>query len=207
MQCAMHKEAVERAMRAESELEAVGAGGVQRLAIAPQPCSRSHPHEEMTPMCELRTEIARLTNALARAEAQLAAAPQAVQPLPEIKDMANSPQLLNMHDRAFWVLGWNECRDACKALAATYPTQQGLDAGSFEQSMSDWAHEDAQDAERFRKFAAVMLRQDPAFEEAIEAYPKPDFEIATIDDVRAMIDAGLAAVEAAQAKQGEQANG
>lgn len=49
----------------EAELEAVGAGGVQRLAIAPQPCSRSHPHEEMTAQCELRTEIARLTNALA----------------------------------------------------------------------------------------------------------------------------------------------
>lgn len=31
MKCAMHKEAVERAMRAESELEAVGAGGVQPL--------------------------------------------------------------------------------------------------------------------------------------------------------------------------------
>lgn len=63
----------------EAELEAVGAGGVQRLAAAPQACSRSHPHEEMTPMCELRTEIARMTNALARAEAQRAAAPQAVQ--------------------------------------------------------------------------------------------------------------------------------
>lgn len=39
MQCAMHKESVERAMRAESELEAVGAGGVQSLrkqAAAPQ---------------------------------------------------------------------------------------------------------------------------------------------------------------------------
>lgn len=39
MQCAMHKEAVERAMRAEAELEAVGAGGVQALrkqAAAPQ---------------------------------------------------------------------------------------------------------------------------------------------------------------------------
>lgn len=46
------------------------------LLSTPQACCRSHPHEEMTPMCELRTEIARLTNALARAEA---AAPQAVQ--------------------------------------------------------------------------------------------------------------------------------
>lgn len=51
---------------------------LRTLLSTPQPCSRSHPHEEMTPMCELRTEIARLTNALARAEAQLAAAPQAV---------------------------------------------------------------------------------------------------------------------------------
>lgn len=31
MQCAMHKEAVERAMRAESQLEAIGAGGVEPL--------------------------------------------------------------------------------------------------------------------------------------------------------------------------------
>jgi hypothetical protein len=46
---------------------------LRTLLSTPQPCSRSHPHEEMTPMCELRTEIARLTNALARAEAQLAA--------------------------------------------------------------------------------------------------------------------------------------
>lgn len=52
---------------------------LRTLLSTPQPCSRSHPHEEMTPMCELRTEIARLTNALARAEAQLAAAQQAVQ--------------------------------------------------------------------------------------------------------------------------------
>lgn len=49
---------------------------IDAMAAAPQECTRSHPHEEMTPMCELRTEIARLTNALARAEA---AAPQAVQ--------------------------------------------------------------------------------------------------------------------------------
>lgn len=38
MQCKMHKEAVDRAMRAESELEAIGAGGVEALrsAAAPQ---------------------------------------------------------------------------------------------------------------------------------------------------------------------------
>lgn len=272
----------------EAELEAVGAGGVQRLAIAPQPCSRSHPHEEMTPMCELRTEIARLTNALARAEAAALPWPRA-----EVDDLlerlvsshissfiagergSNKPEAREFVKSALveaagfiravlhplhpadgvpaqggtpgpWrvrkrtndvgevldcfvtapdcqgraydahILGDDydsidlKLADAELVVAAvnafrataTHPTQQGLEAGSFEQSMSDWAHGDAQDAERFRKFAAAMLRQDPAFEEAIEAYPKPGFEIATIDDVRAMIDAGLAAVDAAQAKQG-----
>lgn len=66
----------ERIAELEAQLEAIGAGGVEPLrnvAAAPQECDRSHPHEEMTPMCELRTEIARLANALARAEAQLAA--------------------------------------------------------------------------------------------------------------------------------------
>ncbi len=64
----------------EEKLEAWEAirSKLRTLLSTPQPCSRSHPHEEMTPMCELRTEIARLTNALARSEAQLAAAPQAV---------------------------------------------------------------------------------------------------------------------------------
>lgn len=38
--------------------------------------------------------------------------------LPEIKDMLNAPQILNNDDRAFWVLGWNECRDAAKPLIA-----------------------------------------------------------------------------------------
>ena len=33
-------------------------------------CSRSHPHENMDAMCELRTEIARLTNENARLKAQ-----------------------------------------------------------------------------------------------------------------------------------------
>ena len=33
-------------------------------------CTRSHPHEEMSKECELRTEIARLTNCLKRANAQ-----------------------------------------------------------------------------------------------------------------------------------------
>ncbi len=31
-------------------------------------CTRSHPHENMDEICELRTEIARLTNELAQAK-------------------------------------------------------------------------------------------------------------------------------------------
>lgn len=53
----------------------------QRLYTSPQPapvaepheqhdCSRSHPHENMDAMCELRTEIARLTNENARLKAK-----------------------------------------------------------------------------------------------------------------------------------------
>lgn len=87
----------------ESQLEAIGAGGVEPLrkpVAEPQECARSHPHEEMTPMCELRTEIARLTNALARAEA---AAPQAVQAaVPEGWKLAP----IKVPDSAFaWVSG------------------------------------------------------------------------------------------------------
>ena len=39
------------------------------LAQRPHKCSRSHPHENMNAMCELRTEIARLTNENARLKA------------------------------------------------------------------------------------------------------------------------------------------
>lgn len=37
-------------------------GRLQALATTEHDCSRSHPHENMSPMCELRTEIARLRN-------------------------------------------------------------------------------------------------------------------------------------------------
>ena len=40
------------------------------LAQLTHECSRSHPHENMDAMCELRTEIARLTNENARLKAQ-----------------------------------------------------------------------------------------------------------------------------------------
>ena len=40
------------------------------LAKPEHDCTRSHPHEEMSKECELRTEIARLTNCLSRVNAQ-----------------------------------------------------------------------------------------------------------------------------------------
>lgn len=55
-------------------------------------------------------------------EAQAAARPA----LPEIKDMHNAPQFLNLNDRAMWVIGWNECRDAMRdsAMRTTQPTDR-----------------------------------------------------------------------------------
>jgi len=42
----------------------------QQELYPPPQCTRSHPHENMDAMCELRTEIARLTNENARLKAQ-----------------------------------------------------------------------------------------------------------------------------------------
>jgi hypothetical protein len=41
-----------------------------RLSAPERNCTRSHPHENMDVMCELRTEIARLTNENARLKSQ-----------------------------------------------------------------------------------------------------------------------------------------
>lgn len=67
---------------------------LRTLLSTPQPCSRSHPHEEMTPMCELRTEIARLTNALARTEAAALPWPRA-----EVDDLLE--RLVSSHISSF----------------------------------------------------------------------------------------------------------
>lgn len=45
----------------------------------PHDCARSHPHENMDVICELRTEIARLTNENARLKAQPQQEPEIVQ--------------------------------------------------------------------------------------------------------------------------------
>lgn len=50
------------------------AGWLEELAATRKQlsgCTRSHPHENMSPMCELRTEIARLNNQLAHKDAEL----------------------------------------------------------------------------------------------------------------------------------------
>lgn len=45
-------------------------GHGEQPASKPNDCARSHPHENMDAMCELRTEIARLTNENARLKAE-----------------------------------------------------------------------------------------------------------------------------------------
>lgn len=69
-------------------------------ASKPNDCARSHPHENMDAMCELRTEIARLTNENARFKAQ-------------------RKQWVGLTDDAIyaaaevaWRAGWAACRDA-----------------------------------------------------------------------------------------------
>jgi hypothetical protein len=54
------------------EKKDVGAINALRQALAQHECSRSHPHENMDSMCELRTENARLTNENARLKKALA---------------------------------------------------------------------------------------------------------------------------------------
>ena len=55
----------------KAELTAVMASHLTTPPAQPAPeCTRSHPHENMDAMCELRTEIARLTNENARLKAQ-----------------------------------------------------------------------------------------------------------------------------------------
>lgn len=74
------------------------------------------------------------------------------------------------------------------ALDATQPAAQGLNADSFAQTMSDWAHGDAEDAARWRHTLAHRLTLSPR-------------HLRTDEEVCADIDADLAA----QAKDGSAA--
>lgn len=49
--------------------------------------------------------------------------------LPAIKDMQNSPPHLNLNDRAFWVIGWNECRDSVRDAQRAAQAAQGGEHG------------------------------------------------------------------------------
>ena len=98
MQCAMHKEAVERAMRAEAELEAVGARGVQAL--------RKQAAAQKAVELEVDDLIDRLLNA--QQDLNFAANVHMDQCI------ASASTLLD------------EVEIALRTLAATHPTQQGL---------------------------------------------------------------------------------
>lgn len=109
-----------RIIELEAELDAIGAGGVEPLRkcnklhqIAEPATAQAAPSEVMGALRALHdsVELAIHRGALSERALEIiimqpatdvlmrAAAPQAVQWLPEIKDMTNSPQLLNMHDR------------------------------------------------------------------------------------------------------------
>lgn len=48
--------------------EQINESDIEYILAQPQDCTRSHPHEEMSKECELRTEIAKLRNRLAQRE-------------------------------------------------------------------------------------------------------------------------------------------
>lgn len=170
---------------------------LRTLLSTPQPCSRSHPHEEMTPMCELRTEIARLTNALARAEAQLAAAPQAVQPfgwlitkskLPGDVEFTQDPVRENLA-RSF---GYQT-----QALY-THSTQQGIDAQRWQivrQHIS---------AEYIAGRACFVVHVQPMSGANIMRGSVAEHFTKAVDDRAKQIKIAHQAWLAAQAKQGAQ---
>lgn len=172
-------------------------GLLAQLAAAPQggDCARSHPHEEMTPMCELRTEIAHLTNELARAQAQHAAAPahpaEAVpaQPGKPLRDLALGVTSFLVHSGfdtshlpASMGAALRRLRDA--AIAATHPTQQGL--------------EQAVAAERERICAAIKTEDDHCVDQG-------DYMLDSNDCIKIVRGEWVRpdfAVDSAQAKKG-----
>lgn len=105
-------------------------------------CSRSHPHENMSPMCELRTEIARLTNELAHTKAQLAAAQQGVQPVAWAavyfggKRAGKIYTTLETEQQCLdYIAQVHQSNDSITLTAKpvyTHPTTQGLDVQTLE---------------------------------------------------------------------------
>jgi hypothetical protein len=72
----------------------------QARSAQPAPnCTRSHPHENMDAMCELRTEIARLTNKNARLKAQPAPVQEPVAVDQATMELAESVGLIGPSSR------------------------------------------------------------------------------------------------------------
>jgi hypothetical protein len=80
-----------------------------------QDCTRSHPHENMDQACELRTEIARLTNEGARLKAANAELAEALDVLFDVFDdeQNNAPEH-RCYVEGAWKLALNEARTALK---------------------------------------------------------------------------------------------
>jgi len=72
-------------------------------------CSRSHPHENMDAMCELRTEIARLTNENARLKAQqhdpIGYLYQGISHHTQGKEQFSKKQVINLESRWWQLVG------------------------------------------------------------------------------------------------------
>jgi hypothetical protein len=102
------------------EWRAAEAAIKQALAQPAPECTRSHPHENMDALCELRTEIARLTNENARLKAQ--PAPYVASP------RVQEPEYWNVIDPAGNIVASDT--DAIRGwarIAGSYkPTVEGL---------------------------------------------------------------------------------
>jgi hypothetical protein len=88
----------------------------EALAQPEHDCTRSHPHEEMNKECELRTEIARLTNCLKRANSQ------------------------TEHFEREWYLRGDEI-ERLKAQPEQEPVASIFISGIGEREFDDWGHD------------------------------------------------------------------
>lgn len=179
MQCAMHKEAVDRAMRAESQLEAIGAGGVEPL----------------------RKGFVRLTDVLARLEQGFGANSAPATTIKRHFEMQAAPahpaegvpaQRLSQATIDFLKETLKDCDDSARDAAighdiekmlrtATHPTQQGLE----------------QDAARYQALVESGNFAPSPFDNGMWG-----LRASSIPSTKAELDAAVDRVIAAQAKQG-----
>lgn len=118
------------------------------LAATPSPsdCTRSHPHEQMDKLCELRTEIARLTNKLANLTATPAAHVPADEQLRKTANaLANAVIGLSIAEAEVRaaigninygvLLHW---RDEVKAALKAAPPAAYVPAGELRELVEEW---------------------------------------------------------------------